>query len=199
MLLEQVLLKQVYLSRVKKMETEDNLNIVLVGMMGAGKSYIGAKLAKLLVHFTYVDTDEIIEKNTELTVSEIFESKGEEYFRKLESDVIKKVSSQKNQIISIGGGAFTKSENIKSLKGNSLTFYLKAPASELFNRIKDETHRPLLSNDFSQLTVESLLNKRQKYYMQADFIIDTNQMPAYAILDTILGEYEKYDKQRTSR
>jgi shikimate kinase len=180
-------------------ETEENLNIVLVGMMGAGKSYIGAKLSKLLAHFTFVDTDEVIEKSTGLTIPEIFESHGEEYFRKLESDVVKKVASKKNQIISIGGGAFTKADNVRALHKNSLTFYLKAPVSVLFNRIKDETHRPLLSNDFSEQTVESLLNKRQKYYMQADFIIDTNQMPAYVILDNILGEYEKYDKQRTSR
>lgn len=180
------------------MEIQDNLNIVLVGMMGAGKSYIGAKLAKLLAHFTYVDTDDEIEKTTGLTIPEIFRLQGEKRFRKLESDVIKKVSSKRNQIISIGGGAFTKSENIKSLKENSLTFYLKAPARELFSRIKDETHRPLLNNDFSQQTVEELLNKRQKYYMKADFIIDTYQMPAYTILDNILGEYENYVKQRTS-
>lgn len=180
------------------METQDNLNIVLVGMMGAGKSYIGAKLAKLLSHFKYVDTDVEIEKATGLSVSQIFKLHGENYFRKMESDVIKKVSSRKNQIISVGGGAFTKSENIKTLKENCLTFYLKAPARELFKRIKDEEHRPLLGNDFSEQTVEELLNKRQKYYMKADFIIDTLEMPAYTILDNILGEYENYVKQRTS-
>lgn len=179
------------------MEKEENLNIVLVGMMGAGKSYIGAKLAKLLSHLDYVDTDEEIEKTAGLTISEIFASKGENYFRKLESEIIKKVSLGKNQIISIGGGAFTQSQNIKALKGNSLTFYLKAPARELFKRIKDETHRPLLGEDFNEQTVEALLNKRQKYYMKADFIIDTNNLPAYTILDNILGEYENYVKQKT--
>jgi shikimate kinase len=180
------------------LETEENLNIVLVGMMGAGKSYIGAILAKLLVHFTYVDTDDVIEKSARMSIPKIFETRGEEYFRKLESKVIKKVSLKKNQIISIGGGAFTKPDNIRALKKNSLTFYLKAPASELFNRIKNETHRPLLNNDFSLETVEGLLHKRQKYYMQADFIIDTCNMPAYVILDNIIGEYENYDKQRAS-
>lgn len=181
------------------MDKEDNLNIVLIGMMGAGKSYIGAKLAKLLVHFTYVDTDDIIEKEVGLTIPKIFSEYGEDYFRKLESDVIKSVSAKKNQIISVGGGAFIKSENVNALKTNGLTFYLKAPASELFNRIKDEVHRPVLGMEFTQDTIETLLNKRQKYYMQADFIINTNQMPAYVILDNIIGEYDKYDKQRTSR
>lgn len=181
------------------METEENLNIVLVGMMGAGKSYIGGKLAKLLVHFSYVDTDELIEKKAKKTISEIFESYGEEYFRRLEAEVIKQVSANKNQIISIGGGAYMNHDNIRALRQNSLTFYLKAPANELFNRIKDETHRPLLNDNFTLETVEALLNKRQKYYMQADFIIDTNNMPAYVIIDNIIGEYENYVKQRTLR
>lgn len=180
------------------MEAEDNLNIVLVGMMGAGKSYVGAKLAKLLVHFTYVDTDELIEKKVRQTIPEIFAKHGEEYFRKLEAEVIKQVSAKKNQIISIGGGAYTNHDNIRALRQNSLTFYLKAPASELFNRVKNETHRPLLNDNFTLETVETLLNKRQKYYMQADFIIDTNNMPAYVIIDNIIGDYENYDKQRTS-
>lgn len=181
------------------METEENFNIVLVGMMGAGKSYIGSKLAKLLVHFSYVDTDVLIEKKAGKTISEIFEENGEEYFRKLEAGVIKEVSAKKNQIVSIGGGAYANHDNIRALKQNCLTFYLKAPASELFNRIKNEIHRPLLNDDFTLETVEALLNKRQKYYMQADFIIDTNNMPAYVIIDNIIGEYENYDKQRTTR
>lgn len=180
------------------MVNEENLNIVLVGMMGAGKSYIGAKLAKLLVQFNYIETDVLIEKKARRSIPEIFEKYGEDYFRKLETELIKQVSLKKNQIISVGGGAFAKPENIRALKANSLTFYLKAPASELFNRIQNETHRPLLNQDFSIETVESLLNKRQKYYMQADFIIDTNNMPAYVIIDNIIGEYENYDKQRAS-
>lgn len=181
------------------MAAEDNLNIVLVGMMGAGKSYVGAKLAKLLVHFKYVDTDELIERKARLSIPEIFEKHGEEYFRKLEAEVIKQVSSRKNQIISVGGGAFTKPDNIRALKKNGLTFYLKASTGTLYERIKNETHRPLLNGDFTQETVEALLNKRQKYYMQADFIIDTNNMPAYVIIDNIIEECENYDKQRTSR
>lgn len=181
------------------METEENLNIVLVGMMGAGKSYIGAKLAKLLVHFSYVDTDALIEKKARKTITEIFAKHGEEYFRKLEADVIKQIAAKKNQIISIGGGAYINHDNIRALRQNSLTFYLKAPASELFYRIKNETYRPILNENFTLETVETLLNKRQKYYMQADFIIDTNNMPAYVIIDNIIGEYEKYDKQRTAR
>ena len=86
------------------MEIQDNLNIILVGMPGAGKSYIGGKLAKLLAHFTYIDTDDEIEKNAGLTISEIFEKYSEKYFRKLENKIIKEFSQTRNHIISIGGG-----------------------------------------------------------------------------------------------
>lgn len=179
------------------MGNEDNLNIVLVGMMGAGKSYIGSKLAKLLVHFSYVDMDEKIEDITGLSICEIFEKHGEEYFRSKESSIISDLSQNKNQIISVGGGAFENPENINNLRKNSLIFYLKAPAKELFERIKNETNRPLLNENFSVKTIESLLKKREKNYLKANFVIDTSQKPAYTILDDILKEYEYYVKQRT--
>jgi shikimate kinase len=178
---------------------EDNLNIVLVGMPGAGKSFIGIKLVKLLAHFNYVDTDELIEKEAELTIPEIFEKYGEKYFRKLEEKIIKEVSQKKNQIISIGGGTFENSANIKALKKNGLTYYLKAPPKEIFTRIEAETHRPLLGKEFSVKTIENLLRKRDKNYFEADFIVDTYQRPAYTIMDDILKEYEKYVKQNSYR
>lgn len=178
------------------MESEENLNIVLIGMMGAGKTYIGGKLAKLLAHFSYVDIDSEIENNTKSSISEIFEKHSESYFRELETNTIKEFAKNKNQIISIGGGAFEKSENINALKENGLIFYLKAPAQELFKRIENETNRPVLGKDFSQKTIENLLKKREKNYKKADFIIDTNQKQAYTILNDILKEYEQYVKQR---
>lgn len=178
------------------METENNLNIILVGMMGGGKSYIGEKLAKLLAHFSYVDLDEKIESEAGISISEIFEKYGEKYFRDLETKAIKDVVKFRNQIISIGGGAFENHENMAALKKSGLTFYLQAPPKELFNRIQNETHRPLLGEDFSQKDIEILLRKREKNYMKADFVINTYQKPAYTILNDILGEYENYVKQR---
>lgn len=179
------------------MEEKDNKNIVLVGMPGAGKSYIGNKLAKLLVHFSYIDIDEKIEKDAGITISEIFEKYGEKHFRELEKKTIKEISRAKNQIISIGGGAFQSPENIEALKYNGIVFYLKAPVEELFNRIKDETHRPLLNENSPKETLKNLLKKRQKNYQKAHFTIDTCKKQAYTILDDILREYENYVKQRT--
>ena len=171
-----------------------NKNIVLIGMMGAGKTYIGGKLSKLLAHFSYLDTDTEIEKAEGMTIPEIFEQQGEKYFRSIEAKTIKGLSKHKNQIISLGGGAFENPANIKALKQNSLVFYLKAPAKELFKRIEHETHRPLLNENFSQKTIESLLIKREKNYYKADFIIDTYQKQAYTILNDIISEYENHVK-----
>lgn len=181
------------------MEKVENLNIVLIGMMGAGKSYIGGKLAKLLSHFDYVDTDAKIEADTGLTIPEIFENFGELHFRQLETKTIKEVSQKRNQIISIGGGAFENPENVSSLRKNGLVFYLKAPAKELFKRIEKETHRPILNQDFSQKTLENLLKKRERNYLKADFVINTEQQQAYTILNDILMEYENYVKQKSLR
>lgn len=176
------------------MENQDNLNIVLVGMPGAGKTYIGSRLARLLVHFDYFDIDEEIEKKAGMSVSEIFEKESQEHFRALEKEVIKEISSSKNRIISVGGGAFENIENVQALEQNGLTFYLKASANELFDRIKDETHRPLFKEDLSVESVKKLLKKREKNYLKAKFTIETDKKQAYTILDDILREYETYVK-----
>ena len=178
-------------------ETGFDKNIVLVGMPGAGKTYIGEKLSKLLVHFNYIDTDEKIEERSGLSISEIFEKHSESYFRELESKVIEEISQNRNQIISIGGGAFENVQNIEALKQNGITFYLKASTEELFDRIKNETHRPLLAQNFSQEALKAMLKKRERNYLKANFIIDTDKKQAYTILNDILGEYENYVRQRT--
>jgi len=173
---------------------ENNFNIVLIGMPGAGKTYIGSKLARLLVQFSYIDTDDEIVDSTGMSISEIFERYSETYFREFETRIIKEISQNKNQIISIGGGAFQNQVNIDALKENAIVFYLKASAQEIYERIKDEKHRPLLQENFSVEKIKSLLKKREKNYMQAHFVIDTDKKPAYTILDNILSEYEKYVK-----
>lgn len=173
---------------------EENKNIVLIGMPGAGKSHIGTRLARLLVHFAFIDIDEEIEADAGMKISEIFKEYGEEYFRKLESKIINETSKIRNLIISVGGGAFKNPSNISALKKNSLVFYLKASPEEIFNRIKDETHRPLFEKDLSVKSIENLLKEREKNYLEADFVIDTDNKQAYTILNDILSEYENYAK-----
>lgn len=169
-------------------------NIVLIGMMGAGKSYIGGKLAKLLAHFNYVDIDEEIERQEGMIISKIFEKHSEEYFRNIETETIKKFASNNNYIISTGGGAFENPKNIQALKENGIVFYLKAHPIELFNRIKNEKTRPLLLSSNVQNVIKNLLKKREKNYLKADFVIDTDNKQAYTILDDILKEYTNHVK-----
>lgn len=173
----------------------DNFNIVLIGMMGAGKSYIGEKLAKLVSHFSYVDIDSEIEKETGLTINEIFETHSEEYFRELESKMINRFSANENQIISTGGGIVENTDNINALKERGLIFYLKASPDELYNRIKDQNNRPLLNQDKPFEILKKLLKKREKNYLRANFVIDTNKKQAYTIMNDILKEYDKYVKR----
>ncbi len=173
---------------------EDNLNIVLIGMPGAGKSYIGARLARLLVQFSYLDTDEEIQNSTGMSIPEIFDRYSEPYFREFETRVIKEVSQNKNQIISIGGGAFQNNENVEALKKNGIVFYLKTSPEEIYERIKDEKHRPLLKDNFSVKKIKDLLAKRENQYLQAHFVVETDKRPAYTILDNIIKEYENYVK-----
>lgn len=174
------------------MQENSNMNIVLVGMPGAGKSYIGGKLAKLLSHFSYVDIDFEIEKNENKKISEIFDECSEQHFRKLETETIERFSQSKNQIISVGGGALETPNNIQLLKKNGIIFYLRASEIEIYERIKNETHRPLLQKDFSLNKLRSILKKREKNYLRADFVIDTDKKRAYTILNDILTEYENY-------
>ena len=160
-------------------------NIVLIGMMGAGKSTIGLELAKRLNNFKLVDMDSEIEKREKMKISEIFEKYGEKYFRNYETDLIKELCQKENQIISTGGGVFEKEENRKILKENGKVFYLKASPEKLFERIKSQTHRPLLQQGFGVEKVKTILKSREKNYEQAHFIIDTENELPYNIVKRI--------------
>jgi len=160
-------------------------NIILIGMMGAGKSTIGLQLAKLLTNFKLVDVDAEIEKNANMKISEIFSTFGEEYFRNLETDFLKNICKKDKQIIATGGGIFEKEENRKILKENGKVFYLKASAKTLFNRIKNQTHRPLLKQGFCEDNIKNILEKRESNYSKAHIIIDTENKPLYNIVNEI--------------
>ena len=161
-------------------------NIVLVGMMGCGKSTVGKFLADNLPGFKFVDIDEEIEKSVQKKISEIFLKHGERFFRMLETDKIKEVCKEKMQIISVGGGAFENEENRKLMLDNALTIYLMASAEEIYERIKNETHRPLLRKDFSVEKIASILQKREVNYKKAHKLIDTTgKLPAVVVKEII--------------
>lgn len=161
-------------------------NIGFIGMMGSGKTTIAKELSRILKDYVLVDIDAEIEKGSGKKISEIFLRFGEVRFRTLESEKIRKFMAGKKQIISFGGGAFEDEMNRKIILENCLTIYLKASAQEIFNRIKAETHRPLLSKNFSIERIEEILKKRETNYEKADVVIDTSDKSPYDIVVEIL-------------
>lgn len=163
------------------------MNIVLIGMMGCGKTTVAKELAQQLDNYIYIDIDEEIEKSTQKKISEIFLRHGEPFFRMLEFDKIKLICKNDNQIISAGGGAFESEENRKFLSKNNVVIYLKASPQEIYDRIKLETHRPLLKKNFSVEKIASILEKREINYNKAHKTIDTNSKTPNDIAQEIIG------------
>ncbi len=176
-------------------------NIILIGFMGAGKTEIGKILAKKL-NYNFIDSDEIIENNEQNTITEIFNLKGENYFRNLEAEFIKsftvnrlncdcadnKTAAVKNGhfVIATGGGMPCFNGNINLLKDSGTIVYLKARPDTIYERIKEEKHRPVLNKtDFSISDIKNLLNKREQFYAQADLIIYTDGISPEGAADEI--------------
>ena len=161
-------------------------NIAFTGMMGCGKTTAAIELSKILPDFVYVDIDEEIEKKTCKKISEIFYQYGEEYFRMLECETIKKIFQGEKLIIALGGGAFENPQNRAVITKSAYTVYLKTSPKIIFNRIKNETHRPLLKSDFSLEKISEILKKRGINYEKADITINTDNKTQADIVRELL-------------
>lgn len=162
-------------------------NIVLIGFMGTGKTTIGKALAKLL-NRTFVDTDFCIEEKWEMSIEEIFESRGEKAFRQLENDIIVQVSKLENTVISTGGGIVLNQNNINHLRANGKLYLLNGDMETIISNLKSSTsNRPLLNTKDWITKVRDLLSfRRDLYYSSADFIIDINKKSITNIVDEII-------------
>jgi shikimate kinase len=149
-------------------------NIILTGFMGVGKTSIGTRLASDL-GYTFVDTDDLIEADQKTTITEIFAQKGEPYFRDVEARIIRTVLEHENQVVSTGGGAVIRDENREAFKEAGLVVCLTARPEVIYERIKHETHRPLIKVTDPMARIRDLLESRAKFYGQADLIIDTSE------------------------
>ena len=147
-------------------------NIVLVGFMGTGKTSIGRRLSTQL-RMRYVDTDDIIERDSGRRISEIFEQDGEAAFRELESEAVRKVSKLYNYVISTGGGVVLKEANMAELKRNGIVFCLTATPEEIYRRVRHQSHRPLLQTPDPLTKINSMLEERHAYYVKADYMVET--------------------------
>ena len=168
------------------MKSEENL--VFLGMMGSGKSSIGSLVAKKL-KLNFVDIDNKIEENLNLTIKKIFEVKGEDYFRKIEEQVTLKNLKLNSTVISLGGGAFTNNNIRKEILKNHMSFWLNWDDKILLNRIKNSRKRPLAINATDTELIE-LIKKRSNIYSKALYQIKCDNLTKTEIVNKIIEIYE---------
>lgn len=160
-------------------------NIYLAGFMGTGKSVLGKILAKKL-NRDFIETDKLIEDKQGLKIADIFSQKGECYFRILEQKVISKLCFRESLVVSCGGGMICNQDNLDLLKSTGVVFSLKASASIIYQRIREDSHRPLLNVDNQLEKIKQLLKQRKYYYDQADYVIDTDNILPQDVADKII-------------
>jgi shikimate kinase len=152
--------------------TREYHNITLVGFMGTGKSSVGHCVSALL-HFQFADTDALIETRFGASITEIFAREGEAKFREQESLVIADLVHCRRTVISTGGGVVLQPANMESLKRHSLVVCLWASVETIFERVKSQSHRPLLQCDDPRTRIRDLLAAREPFYRQADILLST--------------------------
>ena len=167
---------------------KSNKNLILIGMMGSGKSTIGRLLAQKL-NLRFFDIDFLIENKTDMKIAEIFEKKGEDEFRNLEKEITLKFLNKTNCIISLGGGAFINEIIKKKVKKKGIAIWLNWNSQTLINRIRKNKKRPIALNlDDNEL--KDLINSRSKIYSKANYKINCENMNKIEIVKKITQMYE---------
>ena len=165
-----------------------NKNLVFLGMMGSGKSSIGNLTSKKL-GLPFIDVDSLIVENTGMSISEIFEKKGENYFRNLEERITLKCLKKINNVISLGGGGFINAKIRKEILTNHFSFWLNWDDSILIKRIKGSKKRPLVFKSTDQ-EIRSIIKDRSRIYSNAQFKINCNKLTKTEIVKKIIKIYE---------
>lgn len=167
-------------------------NIVLVGMMGAGKTTVGRLLARQLGK-TFIDSDEEIQKRTGVKISHIFDVEGEEGFRQRESAVIQDLIKQDNIVLATGGGAVLKPANREALQQNGVVIYLKSNLHDLWQRTRNDHTRPLLQTANPRAKLQELYEQRDPIYTAAaDCIIHTGRQSVQILIARLIRKIHSY-------
>lgn len=160
-------------------------NLILVGLMGAGKSAIG-KLVAAQLDLPYIDTDHEIESAAQMTIADIFAAYGEPEFRALETRVIERVLADGPAIISTGGGAFINPVNRELIARSGLSLWLKADLETLWDRVKRRHTRPLLKTENPKQTLKDLMDKRYPVYAEADITVHSRNVRKEAVMRDVM-------------
>ena len=167
---------------------ESKENIVFLGMMGSGKTSIGLLISKKL-NLQFYDIDQIIEKELEMSISDIFEKKGEKFFRDFEEKTTLKVLKKEKGVVSLGGGAFINKKIREEILTNHLSFWLNWSSKTLINRIQKNTKRPIaIKSSVSELI--NLIKRRSIIYSRSKYKINCEQLSKYEIVNKIINIYE---------
>jgi shikimate kinase len=166
-------------------------SLVLVGMMGTGKSTIGKEVAKKL-KIDFIDTDQLIEKEAKLTIAEIFKKDGEKYFRELEEKIFLKIKNDKERVVSVGGGAFINNVIRNKILKEYLSIWLNMDEDLIIDRIKrNAKKRPMLDQNNVEKSIINLKKTRDPIYKLADHEINCSLSSKNKIIEKIINIYEK--------
>ena len=163
-------------------------NLVLIGMMGSGKTTIGKEISKKS-SLKFKDTDLLIENHEKMKIKDIFEQKGEAFFRSIEEKVVLKTLKSSNQVVALGGGSFINKKIRLNVFKNSISFWLNCKNEIILNRISNSKKRPILNN-LSSKDIIKIINSRVKIYLKADFKINCDNLNKFQIAKKILKIYE---------
>ena len=162
-------------------------NLILIGFMGTGKSTVGKRVAQSL-DSTFVDTDDEIVKREKMSIPALFEERGEDEFRRIETEVLAECCHGQKQVIATGGGVVTREENHALLKEGGYVIWLKASPEVIYERVRRNDQRPLLETDDPEKTIRELLLSREHWYEGcADLTIFTDDL---SLEETIYGVTE---------
>lgn len=168
-------------------------NIVLTGFMATGKSTVGKKISNIM-NFGFIDTDNLIEKIANMTITDIFKVHGEKYFRKIERVAVMRAARLKNFVISTGGGVVLNPSNIIQLRKNGVVICLKARPEIILRNIGQNNDRPLLASDDPISKIRQLLSEREYFYKFADYAIDVSNMTVEDAVCAVIEAYSKLKK-----
>jgi shikimate kinase len=160
------------------------VNLALIGFMGTGKTSVGWLVAENL-HFEFLDTDEMIQARTGRTIADIFATDGEAAFRALERQIVNELSTHERAVISTGGGLPANPENLAALKEHALVICLWSSPEKIWERVRHQSHRPLLHDPDPQKKIRELLAAREPFYKQADVLINTDLRSAREVAQQI--------------
>lgn len=151
-----------------------DFNLVLIGFMGSGKTTVAEYLHGLL-EMEVVEMDQVISLRQQMSIPEIFGKYGEEYFRDLETELLKELQEKTNVVISCGGGVPLREQNVQEMKKNGTVIWLTASAETIYERVKEDQNRPLLKDRMSVEGIARLMeSRREKYERASDILIATD-------------------------